>query len=239
MKRTSSSSSKDPIIQLFAKKINECTAGFKTPIEEKTAHVSRISLWNKLFPDIKMHPSTKVRELLLTVLRRYYINQTNATRFCFELATVFLGIPDYFFNFISSMPYPYTIAMKHAMKVLLSSISPPLPNASIALKRNLSTILSSKDLMQFSASIEKIEKNGNIDESMAEIKVLLNEHYFDLFLETLPSHIRLRYALAYGRPLPKFNINFEQVVLPFEFAQAIADIEGKEEGLRLLGIEPT
>ena len=186
-----------------------------------------------------MHPSTSIQELMLTVLRRYFINQTNTTRFCFELATVFLGVPDSFYDFISSMAYPYTVAMKHAMKVLLSSIVQPSQNSAALLKSNIASVLSTKELSQFSMAIERISKNGNIDEIIAEIKVILKKYeaYFDLFLKTLPPHIYLRYALAYGRPLPKFNINFEQIVLPFEFAQAIADIEGKEEGLRLLGIE--
>ena len=100
------------------------------------------------------------------------------------------------------MAYPYTVAMKHAMKVLLSSIVQPSQNSAALLKSNIASVLSTKELSQFSMAIERISKNGNIDEIIAEIKVILKKYeaYFDLFLMCLNLIIKV-YIFVYDLKL--------------------------------------
>ena len=60
---------------------------------------------------------------------------------------------------------------------------------------------------------------------------------FDLLLQAMPSHFRLHFALKYGRPLPQLQLDFDQLELPFEFLQAIADIEGSDFVEQMIPLE--
>ena len=57
---------------------------------------------------------------------------------------------------------------------------------------------------------------------------LMDIEVFDNFLIILPPFLRLHYSIKYGRPPPKVSIDFNKLDLPFEFIQAVSDIDGPE-----------
>lgn len=225
---------KDPITQYFLKIVTESLKEFKTPINQPRSQAFRIALWNQMFPDTKMHPSTKIRELILTVLRRYIVMQTDTVRFCFELATTFLGLPKAFYEFINPMPYPINVALKLSMKIIIDSIPKPNEANQNLFLSDIQT-LPEQEYHKLILSIQDLNSD-RIDISIANIYQILNKTQFDLFLSILPPKLHLHYSLSYGRPPPKITIDFENIILPFEFIQAISDIDGVEEGHRLLGL---
>jgi hypothetical protein len=84
-------------------------------------------------------------------------------------------------------------------------------------------------LAQFGTAIHSLQQDAvNSDRTINKLSQFLTPENFDMLLAVFPPHLHLRWALRHGRPLPRFSIDFQSIPLPFEFLQAIADIEGEE-----------
>ncbi|KAH0793342.1 hypothetical protein GPJ56_002752 [Histomonas meleagridis] len=215
--------------------ITHAISTLKGNIKEKQSSSARVALWNTIFPNYLIPVTTQIKQHFVDILRRYAVGCTNTQQFCFEMAVFFIDLPDEFDQVVRLLPAPYTIAMHLAFKILHDHIEyPPPESPKKFIERALSRLPTSK-ANSLKATIESMQsENVNVDNIIQKIYSLGIIELFDNFLTILPPHIRLHYALKYGRPFPKIAIDFSHIDLPFEFIQAIADIEGEEVALGMM-----
>jgi hypothetical protein len=136
---------------------------------------------------------------------------------------------------VSTFPVPYTIAMHIAFRILAENIEKPSHDSLQTFVGQLIEQMPQGKVESFTAQLSLLKSDiPQIEKAMTKIQQILTVELFDMFLSTLPGHIRLQYAIRYGRPLPSFNVEISRLELTFEFVQAVADIEGAEAALALI-----
>jgi hypothetical protein len=189
----------------------------------------RISLWNRLFPDFDIPVTTDVGQHLVDIFRRHLLRCTTAQRFCFELAVMFVDLPGEFLRVVNFLPFSYSVALKIAFRAIHEHLEFSQRGSVRELVAKLVRELQPMRLSQFTASVHAIQHDpANADRAVNKLSQILSTENFDLLLGVMPAHLHLRWALRHGRPLPRFQMDFQSIELPFEFLQAIADIEGEE-----------
>jgi hypothetical protein len=230
---------KDSLYNKFRDIVETATESLRGVAKDKQASVARISLWNCLFPDFQIPVTTDVAQHFVDILRRHLLRCTRAHRFCFELAAFFIDLPAEFHRIITVLPIPYTVAMSIAFRVLHEAIEYPTRESVRLFVGKVLEDLPQPRLVQFTSLVRALQtEDVNIERILNKMSQLLTVENFDLLLVILPPHLRLHFALKFGRPLPHFKVDFAAIKLPFEFIQAIADIEGEEEADSLVLFEP-
>ncbi|OHT03865.1 hypothetical protein TRFO_01594 [Tritrichomonas foetus] len=228
-------SPKDPYF-LYTKSIIEASTTVLKGVEkDSVASSARISFWNSLFPDNQYSLEAPVRQLLVDILRRHVIQITSVQRFCFELSALFIDLPGDFAKIISFLPYPYVTAMHISFRALNELIELPQKESTHSFIEKVIDELSPQKLTQLQTHIAAMQSDSlNIERIVNKVQQLLQPDTFDMFLQILPPHLRLHYALKYGRPYPRVKVDFERVRLPPDFIQAVADIEGAPAAIEMV-----
>ena len=209
--------------------VDEVVESLRGLSRDKQPSTARISLWNSVFKDCCLGLETDVGQHFVDILRRHLVRCTDAPRFCFELAVFMVDLPALFHRIASLFPAPYTVALHIAFRMIHESIEPPKPEClGLFVDKVLEEV--PKDQVVFILQALKAMQSDalNIDRTVGRIPSMVSPLCFDLLLQAMPSHFRLHFALKYGRPLPQVQLDFDQLELPFEFLQAIADIEGSD-----------
>ena len=208
---------------------SDAANALKAVSRNKNASISRIALWNAFFPDSPIPLKTSLRHRLTSSLHQF-VSGGKTDKFCFELSVLFIDLPANFYELTSVFPVQLTIAMRCAFKVVQEFLQKP---DELSIKNCLDAILkkiNEDDFDDISNIFRRILTNlPCLDDYVMELSSKLDEKTFDLFLESLPPHSRIRYALQYNRPLPKVTIDYDTLQMPIEFLQAIAEIDGRGE----------
>ena len=232
MKRASS---RDPTFNFIKSTIDNATQVFKTLEKDQEAVSARISFWNSVFPDNQYSNETSARQVLMDIFKRHVINAVPAQRFCFELATLLIDMPAEFHKIVSLLPYPYVTALNIAFRTVNQCLEKPSNDSLQMFVEKVVDQLPQVKFTQLYTQILALKAESlNIDRIVNKIESILSTELFDMFLQVLPPHLGLHYALKYGRPYPKLIINFEQIQMPLDFIQAVTDIEGKDVGLTVV-----
>jgi hypothetical protein len=190
---------------------------------------ARISFWNRLFPDFDIPVTTDVGQHLVDIFRRHLLRSSSAQRFCFELAALFIDLPAEFLRIINFLPFPYTVAMRISFRAIHEHMEFSERGSVRDFVAKVLLELPPARVQQFSATVHSLQQDTvNSDRTVNKLSQILSPESFDMLLAVFPPHLHLRWALRHGRPLPRFSIDFQSISLPFEFLQAIADIEGEE-----------
>ena len=195
---------------------------------------SRISLWNTVFPDYKYVAATQNADMILGIFRRYLIGSTDTSRFCFELA-LFIDIEDELNSIVEVLPFPFTVAIRIALGVLRQHIEPINVHVKTDFRKIMMKRLDPEKYTEFCNIFDEFKNNiSQANSYIEQIVKILDEEDLDLFFSILPPPMRLHFCLIYERPLPRIFIDFNNLSIPFEFAQAIADIDGVEASLEIM-----
>lgn len=221
--------SSDQSIIAIRDAINVLALALKGPLRDKKVGVTRIAFWNMCFPDAQVPVTTQVKQHFVEILRRYAFGCTSAQRFCFELAAFLIDLPVEFGLIVSYLPAPFVVAMHIAFRALHEHIQCPAPAAPKTFLDRAALLLPPTKFALLENLIDSMcADSANVDMIIARVHNLMDFEVFDNFLQILPPFMRLHYALKYGRPPPRVEIDFDRLDLPFEFVQAISDIEGPE-----------
>lgn len=209
--------------------INLVVIALKGPLKDKKTSVTRIAFWNMCFPNSQIPVVTQVKQHFVEILRRYSFGCTTAQQFCFEMAAFFIDLPTEFSLIVSYLPAPYIVAMHLAFRILHENIQYPSPSSPKEFIERASKLLPPSKFSLLESLIEGMcSESVSIDGIVMRVYNLMDIEVFDNFLIILPPFLRLHYSIKYGRPPPKVSIDFNKLDLPFEFIQAISDIDGPE-----------
>jgi hypothetical protein len=207
-------------------------------VRDQQSSQGRISFWNRLFPDCAISVTTDIGQHLVDVLRRHLVRLTSAHRFAFEISALFVDLPCEFLRFISVFPFPYTVALKIAFRTIHDHLEYAERGNIRDFISKVLPELSPTRIGQFSAAVKCLQQDVvNSDRAIHKLCQILSPENFDMLLAVVPPHLHLRWALKHGRPLPEFQINFASLPVPFEFLQAIVDIEGVEAADTLIVLQ--
>lgn len=198
---------------------------------DKQPSTARISLWNTIFTDARIHVSTDVAQHFLDIMRRHLIRCTTAQRFCFEMAVFLIDMPSEFHRVAAAMPSPYTIAMHIAFRVVHDKVERSAPTSKERFADKVMEEVPPEQRVNVLSVLRSLQNDeAQVDRLISRLWSLISPLCFDLLLGSgiLPPHLRLHFALKYGRPMPVIRLDFENLDLPFEFLQSIADIEGED-----------
>jgi hypothetical protein len=201
-------------------------------VSDEDECIARLSLWNSVFPWEPVRVTTDIREHLITRFTAYN-SEHNTLLFAFELAVIFVDIPELLESLLSILPLPLRIAVHIAHAVLLDHVERPPPSAVPGMITSLWRGLPPERRPAFAALA------GALREGRAELAELLEPFRhpaaaLDEVLALLPPLARIHFALCYNRPLPKILLDFADVKLPLEFLQAVADMDGPAAVLSVL-----
>lgn len=188
---------------------------------------ARISLWNGVFPDYPLYVVTDPAQHFVDILRRHHVKAIDASRFCFEMALWMIDQPDLFHSLASVFPAPYTVAMHIAFRLLYEHIEPAIGDSRDLFEQHVREEVP-KDQWQHIFDLVKglSGSMAQVETSIRGFNTALSDTGFDIMLNMLSDPLRVQYALRYGRPCPKVLIDINDLDLPFEFIQAVSDIEG-------------
>lgn len=193
---------------------------------------ARCSIWNKIFFDAQILPVFKTRDHFNNILRRHLIGVTDAQRFVFELAVYLIDLPEAFIRTLDLFPYPYQVAGKLAFRAVINSIRPTPPDAKEKFLR-----LCQHDMpipsQQLLEALEYKKSDVDLDSFLARLKEKVPKPIFEGFLSTRFPQERLKYSIKYGCLPPPIDLDLSTIEMPFEFVQAIADIEGLDVAQKL------
>lgn len=203
--------------------------------EEGDTH-ARLGLWNSIFPDYKVNIAKASVASVLTSILKKYVREKETHMFCFEMAVLFIDLPDEFGHIVNCFPWQMRVAMKKAYDVVYESIEQPDPDNIREFILQLSTHVTEEKVKEIAEIIQNATKpEARLDQVAVMFQKSMPETLLDLFLSCLPGCVRLRLALLLNRPLPKIYIDFDRVAMPFEFVQALCDIDGIEQIESLIG----
>lgn len=232
---TKRSSNKSPLFNSVKSVIAEATAALKGIEKDRDSSSARISFWNSIFQKKQCPIDTPIRQLFVDILLNHSIHLTNVQQFCFEMATLFIDLPSDFSRICGCFPYPYVTALHIAFRTLNELIENSPRESIQAFVEKAVSGLSSTKLSQLQAQIIALQSESlNLERIVLKIQNILPIETFDMFLQVLPPSLRLHFSLKFGRPYPKININFESILLPADFLQAVADIEGTNASLNMV-----
>ncbi|EAY02001.1 hypothetical protein TVAG_217380 [Trichomonas vaginalis G3] len=214
----------------IAKSAEHIVKELKIQSKENIKALSRISIWNSIFIDCPIIAETKIRDHFNNIIRRYLVGVTNTQRFLFELSVFMIDLPDIFCELIDHFPPPFAVAGRIAYRATINSLECKPADAEHKLQEairrdmvnppdSLIEILADKKNgpRRLSEFVATIDRNSNIPKSVLEA-----------ILKCLPPPERMQFSIKYGVPPPKINLNLSSLPLPFEFLEAIVDIDGKE-----------
>lgn len=197
---------------------------------------ARLSLWNSVFPDHQVNMTKASMASVLSSILKRYLREKETHMFCFEMAVLFIDLPDDFGQIISHFPWQMRVAMKVAYDVVYESIEQPTEENT---REFLVQLAKCSDISKVREVAEIIQNASKPDAQLDQVAVIfqneMSDKMLDLFLATLPGSVRLRLALLLKRPLPKIFLDFERIAMPFEFVQALCDIDGVERIQELIG----
>lgn len=213
--------------------VTEALRGYQ---KEREPGFARISLWNNFFKDYPLYVVADPGQHFVDILRRHYLRATDATRFCFEIALWLIDLPEYFHQLASMFPVQYTIAMHIAFKILHEHIEPPaIANASAHLVHVVKEV-PKEDWQHILDYIKGCSGSMlQLDSSLTKLRGIVSPYVLDIVLCVLPAPLRIHYAMRFGRPVPQVLLDYENLELPFEFIEAISDIEGENVLDKFLG----
>lgn len=166
----------------------------------------------------------KLSTLFHNVVYRYTIFG-HTDRFCFEFALIFIDNPCEFNEIISLLPAPYTIALRIAYDFLLSSFGASTKGDFDFLTKKIAELENANKVIELLNDF--ISNKKTPDETIRLMQIFLPEKCFALFLRLLQPSLKIHYSIKYSYFIFRFNFKFDEVQMPIEFVQAIADINSK------------
>ena len=202
--------------------------------QNKENAYARMEIWNSVFPENRMMVTTPPVTLLQHVLKTY-LRDRQTDRFCFEISVLFLDLPDEFNRMVGHFPFPLCVACRIAYKVLYECFEVTKEDTVKELMFELHKTLRKEQVGEVKEAVLRIAKGeANVEKCADVVKRKIPPQVFDLFLEVLPIQPRLHLCFYYSRPAPKIFVDFEHMEMPFEFVQALCDINGIEAVAELI-----
>jgi hypothetical protein len=188
--------------------------------------ISRLALWNSVFPWVPVRVNTDIRLHLAMRLFAYHSDH-NTALLAFELAVLFIDIPEVLERLLSVFPLPIRIAVHIAHATLLNHVERPSREELAGIVDSVWCTLREERRPAFLALARALRDKGTELDSLVE-PFEDNEAVLDSILALLPPLPRLRLALKYGRQIPRISLDFNHLNMPLEFLQAVADMDGVE-----------
>lgn len=221
--------------------IQESVANMKIPPTlpstdaSKPLGINRLTLWNAVFTDFQVAITMPIFEFFLLIIRRYVINQTSTHRFCFELAFLYIDLPEEFNALVRHFPVQYQTALVIASQEIYKRLPTSDVSAETVRLVNSFRMTNERLFPEFKKYISQRKANEiSEDAFFKKMNFLLTWEQFDILLACQSPKVRLHYALKYKNPYPLITIDWKNLALPFEFLQAIADIDGLENAQALI-----
>ena len=198
---------------------------------------ARMQLWNSVFPDNPVMVTASPVQVLNHVLK-LYLRDRQTDRFCFELAVLFLDLQDEFNRMVAQFPVPLAVAARIAYQTLYECFEQPKEDTMRELIFEMRRNLRKEQVGEVKEAVLRIARGDvNIEKCADVVKRKVPPLVFDLFLAVLPPHPRVHLCLYYSRPLPPIFIDFERMEMPFEFVQALCDVNGVDAVADLIQTE--
>jgi len=226
----------------FVKEAEGILKDIKLSTKTNFQALTRISIWNSVFPDNRIIPETNIRDHFNNILRRHLIGLSSSHRFLFELAVFFIDLPKLFLRILDFLPLPYGIAGRHAFRAVIDSIEPNHPDSQkIFIEKCMEKISNPLAILHESNKLLKEDLNGSdkfvqkMYEELSKIDFLL----FESYISCLYPPERMRYSILYGCVPPRILLDLSNISMPFEFLQAIADIDGINAAKSIIKNDPS
>ena len=220
--------------QFFLDNARRIITELKAASKENIQALARFSIWNSIFFDEPIIPDTKIRNHFNNILRRHLIGSTSPQRFLFELSIYMIDLPDLYLKLIDMFPVPYAIAGRIAYRTVINHIEKTSPDATEQLKSALYSFMPSPPQVVQELADSKGDKVATFEAYVNQIVNSVPHEVLEAIIRTFPPQQRLKYSIKYGCTPPKLDLDLSSLAMPFEFLQAIADIDGAEFASQLI-----
>ena len=220
--------------QYFLENARKLISELKKASKENIQALARISIWNSIFIDEPIIPDTKIRNHFNNIIRRHLIGSTSPQRFLFELSVYMIDLPELYLKLIDMFPVPYAIAGRIAFRTVINSIDKTPENAVEHLKQTVSNNMPNPP-QQLRQILETTGSMVNTFESyINQVVPLLPKEVLEALIRCFEPSKRMKYSIKFGCTPPKLLLDLSNLAMPYEFLQAIADIEGFDAAADLL-----
>ena len=214
--------------QFFMENAKRIINELKEASKDNIQALARFSIWNSVFIDEPIIPDTKIRTHFNNIIRRHLIGSTSPQRFLFELSVFMIDLPNLYLKLIDMFPIPYSVAGRIAFRAVSEKIDATPADATEQLKVIVSRYLPNPP-PQISQIIEaKTNRVTTFESYINQLLPLIPREVLEGIIRTFPPKQRMKYSIKYGCTPPKLDLNLSNISLPYEFLQAIADIDGIE-----------
>jgi hypothetical protein len=196
---------------------------------------NRLAICNSIFPANPVQVVKGLHNHLVTTLSTS-LSDCQIDRFCFEIAVIFIDLPEAVNLPIVFFPLPLSIAVCVAFSILRNHIEQTTPDEMIEAIRKILGILPVEKCKAFRPLLNTLAARRDDLDTLLEL-FRRSDELLDDILSLLPGPLRMHFPLRFERGRPKIGIDFDHVLLPVEFLLAIADMRGVEWTCSIVAVQ--
>ena len=216
--------------QFFLDNARKIIYELKAASKENIQALARFSIWNSIFHDEPIIPDTKIRNHFNNIMRRHLIGCTSPQRFLFELSIFMIDLPELYLRLIDMFPVPYSIAGRIVYRTVINHIEMTPQNSTEMIHDAIQNFMPNPPqvVQQIASNENKNMRLSTFETYVNQIVNVVPKELLEAIIRSFPPQQRMQYSIKYGCTPPKLNLDLSNLPMPFEFIQAIADIDGAE-----------